>query len=47
LAFVADHLRDSVVMAGIMQGGQQYLDWQNKKVSAPMGLARCLGEDLT
>jgi len=47
LAFIADHLRDSAVMAGMMHGGQQYLDWQNKKISAPMGLVRCLGEDLS
>jgi cytochrome c peroxidase len=28
LAYIADHLSDSAVMAGKMLGGQQYLDWQ-------------------
>ena len=41
LAYMADHLSDGAVQAGIMHGGQQYLDWKNKKVSAPVGLARC------
>ena len=47
LPYTADHLSDSPVMAGMMYGGQQYLDWQNKKLSAPTGLVRCLGEELS
>jgi hypothetical protein len=47
LAYIGDHLSDNAVMAGMMHGGQQYLDWQNKKVSAPMGLVRFLSEDLS
>jgi hypothetical protein len=39
--FLVDHLRDDVVMAGMMYGGQQYLDWSNQKLS-PIGLAKCL-----
>lgn len=35
---------DHNMMAGVMLGGQQYLDWLNGKLHAPMGLARCLIE---
>jgi hypothetical protein len=37
--FVTDHLRDSSMMAGMMHGGQQYLDWKNQKLS-PTGLTQ-------
>jgi hypothetical protein len=33
---------DPVMMSGIMSGGQQYIEFHNKKLSAPMGLARIL-----
>jgi hypothetical protein len=39
--YLADHLTDSEVLAGMMYGGQQYLDWQNRKIN-PMGLVRLL-----
>jgi hypothetical protein len=47
LAYIADHITDRVVMADMMNGGQQYLDWQNRKVSAPTGLVQCLRGDLS
>ena len=31
---------DREVMAGVMYGGQQYIDFTNGKLAAPMGLAR-------
>ena len=33
---------DRVVIAEMMHGGQQYLDFNNGKLAAPMGLARIL-----
>jgi hypothetical protein len=35
---------DPNLMIGIMKGGQQYMDWLNRKLKAPMGLARYLIE---
>ena len=36
--------KGSAVTAGAMIGGQQYIDFHLGKLSAPMGLARCLLE---
>ena len=36
--------RDQVVTASAMTGGQQFLDFMNNKLAAPMGLARCILE---
>ena len=45
LGLLAGALRsDPVVMATIQEGGQQYLDWINGKLAAPMGLARAILE---
>lgn len=40
--FLAGHLSDPIVCAGIMHGGQQYTDWFKSENSddVPMGLAR-------
>ena len=35
---------DQVVTLAAVSGGQQYLDFNNRKLSAPMGLARCILE---
>jgi hypothetical protein len=40
--YVTRHLGDSEVRAGMMHGGQQYLDWHNRKLTTPMGLAICI-----
>lgn len=43
LKFISDSLRNNEnMMAGIMQGGQQYINWLNGKVKVPMGLTRYL-----
>lgn len=33
---------DEIVMAAVQHGGQQYLDFDNGRLAAPMGLARIL-----
>jgi hypothetical protein len=45
---IIGQLRDDTVMASIMHGGQQYVDWRNKKVPYPTGLAQRIlsGDDL-
>ena len=35
---------DPVVMLGAMRGGQQYIDFNNNKLDAPMGLAKAILE---
>jgi hypothetical protein len=35
---------DEVAMCGVMNGGQQYMDFNNGKLKTPMGLARCIIE---
>ncbi len=43
--FIASWISTDTVMAtGMMLGGQQCVDWLNRKRPAPMGLARCLLE---
>jgi len=45
LDYIAQSIKsDDQMMAGVMLGGQQYLDCLNGKLRAPMGLARCLIE---
>ncbi len=45
LDYIAESIRsDHNMMLGVMLGGQQYLDWLNGKLHAPMGLARYLIE---
>ena len=34
--------KNEIVMLGAMSGGQQYIDFNNNKLSAPMGLARAI-----
>jgi hypothetical protein len=44
--YLADHMgTDKFVTLGALTGGQQYLDFNAKKLSAPMGLARYLVEE--
>lgn len=38
---------DDSVMLGAMKGGQQFVDFSNGKLRAPMGLARFLIQDST
>lgn len=40
--YIVEHILDSALQAGMMHGGQQYLDWRNRKLLAPTGLAQCL-----
>jgi hypothetical protein len=40
--YVVEHIRDSVLQAGMIHGGQQYLDWRNRKLLTPTGFAQCL-----
>ena len=45
LAYLAERMgTDQVVTIAAMTGGQQYIDFHNKKVSGPMGLARYILE---
>jgi hypothetical protein len=40
--YLIRHLTDSEVRAAMMHGGQQYLDWRNRKLPTPAGLAKCI-----
>lgn len=41
IALLSDGVgKDQLMMAGVMYGGQQYIDFNNGKLAAPMGLAR-------
>ncbi len=45
LEFISQSIQNNRdMMTGIMKGGQQYIDWLNGKLNAPMGLARYLIE---
>jgi hypothetical protein len=42
LHHIVAHLRDPVVVSGMMHGGQQYLDWRSQETPYPTGLGQCL-----
>lgn len=45
-AFLADRLQDPLVVAGMMHGGQQYIDFSKPShAGAPVGLARFILEE--
>jgi hypothetical protein len=43
LEFLKENIgKDATIMAAAMYGGQQYIDFNNGKLAAPMGLAKTL-----
>lgn len=43
LEFLKENIgKDATMMAAVMYGGQQYIDFNNGKLGAPMGLAKTL-----
>ncbi len=43
LEFLKENVgKDATILAAVMYGGQQYIDFNNGKLAAPMGLAKTL-----